>query len=227
MRMKLDGLREDTVREGDVVYIRGTVVEVAPEQLRVEVVSKTDQFQIWTRMDRCELDLPDLPEEPADGTLLETYHGTERSYIFRRDDAEGHNDRGTRRHDRHWWSYVDQQWVDWPYVVAHGGGNARILVVAERSMRPDPLDDLEPSDNDRRAIEEVLATCRGAGRPFNLIMRMIDARLPGRALANGIPVTRAALGAHLQWRVDRGDMKLRPGGGGLQDRWSWVGRSAT
>jgi hypothetical protein len=125
VRQQLDG--SELVKIGDVVYVRAVVKRVLPENLLVELFSKTDQYEAWVRPTDCELDLPELPLEPTDGHMLTCHGPNEVDYIFRRDDENGLADGSIRRHVRRWWSYVDQTWVDWPYVVSHGGRDAVIL----------------------------------------------------------------------------------------------------
>jgi hypothetical protein len=130
VRQQLGTYDGNLARVGDVVYVRGVVKKVVrSEELQVTFLSKTTEYEELIRTDACELDLPELGEEPSDGTMIACGPPDHWGFVFKRDDAEGHNDRDTRRHDRHWWSYVDQTWVDWPYVVSHGGLNARVLVV--------------------------------------------------------------------------------------------------
>lgn len=116
-------------RVGDEVLIRGTVLQWIPTVgARVELFSKTDQYEAWIRPDHiAEVIVPDLPAEPADGTWLlgEEPRGTN-ARIFMRDDAEGHHD-PYRRHDQHWWDVVAEQWIDWPAAVKRGADATRVL----------------------------------------------------------------------------------------------------
>lgn len=117
---------------GDEVLVRGTAVRVVPGVgVLVELFSKTDRYEAWVRHDMiADVLLPEPPLEPPDGAIAlggpdgEYEHGS----VFRRDDAEGHNDRGTRRHDRHWWDYAASEWVDWPTAVGRGANPAAQLV---------------------------------------------------------------------------------------------------
>ncbi|RKR92837.1 hypothetical protein BDK92_7319 [Micromonospora pisi] len=120
----------ETPMVGDEVLVRGTVLRWLPGVGAViEVLGKTDVQQVWVRPDRIDkVILPDLPGEPADGTML---GGTDpdgsNDRVFRRDDAEGHNDRHERRHDRHWWDVVAEEWIDWPTAVRRGADPGRVL----------------------------------------------------------------------------------------------------
>lgn len=116
-------------RVGDEVLIRGTVKEWRPGiGLLVEMLSKTDQYTAWVRADFVyDVLLPDLPDEPADGTWLAGIDpGGTNTRVFIRDDAEGHND-PDRRHDRRWWDVVAEQWVDWPTAVKRGADPQVVL----------------------------------------------------------------------------------------------------
>ena len=69
----------------------------------------------------------DETPEPPDGTWLigdPDYDGN--SSVFRRDDAEGHND-DRRRHDRHWWDYAASEWIDWPTALSRGANTSKRL----------------------------------------------------------------------------------------------------
>lgn len=121
------------LRVGDTVWIRATVTRIArSEEVEVELFSKTTQYQELVRSDLLELELPEVPDEPPDGTWL---HGHPRddgnSSVFRRDDAEGHNDVPGRRYDRRWWDFAAGEWVDWPTAVARGADPARRLVESQ------------------------------------------------------------------------------------------------
>ncbi|MDG4791954.1 hypothetical protein O7626_39770 [Micromonospora sp. WMMD1102] len=113
---------------GDEVLIRGKVVRWVPTVgAVVELFSKTDQYEVWIRPDRiAEVIVPNVPDEPADGTWLlgEDPH-VRNARVFQRDDAEGHCDRPERRHDRHWWDVVAEEWIDWPEAVRRGADPAR------------------------------------------------------------------------------------------------------
>lgn len=120
---------------GDEVLIRATVVKWQPGVgARVELFSKTDQYQAWIRADHiAEVVVNDIPvAEPADGTILAGEEpGGVNLRVFVRDDAEGHND-PDRRHDRHWWDVTAEDWVDWPTAVRRGANPDRVL----REVRP-------------------------------------------------------------------------------------------
>lgn len=116
-------------RVGDEVLIRATVKKVTPTVgVLVELFSKTEQYPVWIRPDEfADVVLPDMPDEPADGTWLHGIHPhTNTTAVFRRDDAEGHND-PDRRHDRRWWDVVAGEWIDWPTAVRRGADTARVL----------------------------------------------------------------------------------------------------
>jgi hypothetical protein len=133
-RGKVDG---QEIFEGDEVMVRGTVVRSqAGVGALVRFTSKTEDYEGWI----CEADLKfplidsGLPAEPADGTWLIVYEDSGNALIFNRDDANGHNDRDQRRHDRHWRSVVTQEWIDWPAAVARGAAKPsarRMLLLAE------------------------------------------------------------------------------------------------
>lgn len=131
-RGKVDG---QELFVGDTVLVAGTVVNsVAGVGALVQFTSKTEDWQGWIR----EADLRfalvdnDLPIEPADGTWLLSYVDAN-ARIFHRDDTKGHNDRDTRRYDRHWWDVVAQEWIDWPTAVSRGAAhsNARRMTVQD------------------------------------------------------------------------------------------------
>lgn len=114
----------------DTVLVRGTVVRsVDGVGALVRFTSKTEDYQGWI----CEEDLwsslsgsQELPPEPADGTWLMVHNDQGMCRIFHRDDAEGHCDRPTRRHDRHWWDVVAEQWIDWPEAVVRGAAHTGV-----------------------------------------------------------------------------------------------------
>lgn len=115
---------------GDEVLVRGTVTRVERGVgVVVELFSKTDQYEAWVRRDLIvDVVLPDVPGEPPDGTWLagqDPDAGHER--VFIRNDAEGHNDREVRRHDRRWWDVYAEQWIDWPTAVRRGADPNRVL----------------------------------------------------------------------------------------------------
>jgi hypothetical protein len=196
------------------------VIEVSGAGLLVELFSKTDQYHAWVRADRCELELPELPAEPADGTMLETHNG-DGSYIFKRDDVKAPTD-DTRRYRRHWWSYVDQTWVDWPDIVARGGASGQILVPADpdRGGPADPLVGLGINDGDLSWIEQVLRGCHG--RTAHMIAKMIRQRVSDETLRK---LNGGKVDAHLAWLLDRGDMRVVRGKGDRADRWTWIGQT--
>lgn len=117
------------VMVGDEIAIRGTVERVVPGVgVLVRLFSKTDVYPAWVRWD----DVIDVinagaPPEPPDLTWLagdvdDDGFGS----VFRRDDAEGHNDDG-RRFDRHWWDVAGCEWVDWPTAWRRGANPRRVL----------------------------------------------------------------------------------------------------
>lgn len=224
MRRQLDTYDGNQVCVGDVVYVRAVVKKVVlSEELEVALLSKTTEYTELVRTDQCELDLPELGEEPPDGSIVMCRGDNEIQYVFRRDEREGHNDRETRRHDRIWWSYVDQAWVDWVYVVRHGGLSGQILTAGAEVARgsvddePDPLSGLYTDEAEEREIEQVMRDCVHQGRPFNRIRSMIVKRLSvGNALSY------PAAEEHLAWRVARGDMKVVQAVPGGADRWIWI-----
>jgi hypothetical protein len=77
-----------------------------------------------------------LPPEWPDGTLLHLpdLHGTGYTEVIERNDAEGHNDRHNREHDRHWWAYHRRNWIDWPRAVRLGAASPRARVLAGLSL---------------------------------------------------------------------------------------------
>ena len=112
---------------GDEVLIRAAVLRWEPTVgALVELFSKTDQYEEWIRPDRiAEVVVPNLPEEPADGVWLggeDPHSGNAR--FFARNDAEGHCD-DDRRHDRHWWDVVAEEWIDWPAAIRRGADPQR------------------------------------------------------------------------------------------------------
>lgn len=125
---------------GDTVMVRGEVIRsVAGVGALVRFYSKTNKWSDWIReQDLCFATLePDLPDEPVDGAWLlgREPRGTN-TRIFRRDDAEGHNDREVRRHDRHWWDVVAEEWIDWPTAVARGAAPGGMLVQMAAKEQP-------------------------------------------------------------------------------------------
>jgi hypothetical protein len=109
-------------RVGDEILVRGVVSQWVPGVgVLVELFSKTDQYETWIRPDLiAEVVVPNLPNEPADGTwLLGRDPYSENARVFRRDDAEGHCD-AHRRHDQHWRDVVAEEWIDWPQVIRRG-----------------------------------------------------------------------------------------------------------
>lgn len=123
---------------GDTVMIRGTVLKsIEGVGALVELFSKTDQYPAWIR----EEDLRwaqvdgDLPLEPEDGTWLLSYVDAN-SRIFNRNDAEGHNDREDRRHDRHWWDVVAEEWIDWPTAVQRGAARTGVRRMTVQDEEP-------------------------------------------------------------------------------------------
>lgn len=117
------------IRPGDRVLIEAAVIRHMPGVgTLVELFSKTDQYTAWVREDHIvQVVLPDPVPEPEDDTwLLGSFDGHPR--VFHRDDAEGHND-PERRHDRHWWDVVTEQWIDWPEAVRRGANPALPMTV--------------------------------------------------------------------------------------------------
>ncbi|MFJ1539343.1 hypothetical protein ACIODS_12440 [Micromonospora chalcea] len=118
---------------GDTVLIRGVIKQYTPGVgALVEFFSKTDQYEAWIRSDLiADVLLPNPPAEPADGTWLAGVKpGGTNTRVFIRDDAEGHND-PDRRHDRHWWDVVAEEWVDWPTAVRRGADPQRLIGVSQ------------------------------------------------------------------------------------------------
>lgn len=201
------------VKVGDAVYVRATVVQVEPENLLVGLFSKTDQYEAWVRPDLCELDLPELPDEPADRTMLKTPANDDGMiYVFERNDAEGHSNRDTRRHDRHWWSYVDSDWVDWPYVVAHGGGRAVHLAVVSKATAGAPPPDLDA--NERAVLDGIVQATFGwdeySGKTIKQVQKMARHR--------GVDRDNRTIEAYLNWRVAVGTL-ARASLGGHATKW--------
>lgn len=130
----------DDVRVGDEVLIRATVVSLpdrARGEVKVELFSKTDQYNAVVRLDLIETVLmlfPSVAEEPPDGTWLagETNEDTGNASVFRRDDAEGHCDQPIRRYDRHWWDFAASEWIDWPTAIRRGADPRRRLEEVRR-----------------------------------------------------------------------------------------------
>lgn len=88
-----------------------------------------DRAEAWVLEDAVrDVVIPEAPDEPADGTWLigDDTDGDGLSSVFRRDDAEGHND-PDRRHHRRWWDYARGEWIDWPTAVRRGADPARRL----------------------------------------------------------------------------------------------------
>lgn len=108
---------------GDQVMIKAEVLRSAQGVgAQVRLFSKTDEMQIWVAESHLSYVLrdDDLPAEPKDGTWILVYNSDGNPLIFHRDDAQGHSDRHLRRHDRHWFDVVNQEWIDWPAAVARG-----------------------------------------------------------------------------------------------------------
>ncbi|GAA4439078.1 hypothetical protein [Phytohabitans houttuyneae] len=120
---------------GDEVLVRGTVVRyIDGVGALVELFSKTDQYQAWVREDDiADVVLTEVPDEPGDGTWLAgTEPGGTNVRVFRRDDAEGHND-PDRRYHRRWWDVHAEQWLDWPGAVKRGADPTRVLTTNEET----------------------------------------------------------------------------------------------
>lgn len=115
---------------GDTVLVRGLAVRsVGGVGALIRFTSKTEDYEGWV----CEADLrysvsasEQFPSEPPDGTWLLVHDVQGGTQIFNRDDAEGHNDHGVRRYDRHWWDVVARQWIDWPTAVLRGAARADV-----------------------------------------------------------------------------------------------------
>lgn len=122
-----DGVVEPRV--GDEILVRGTVVQWLPGVgALVELFSKTDQYEAWIRPSLiADVIVPNLPEEPADGTWLggeDPDSGNTR--VFCRSDARGHCD-DDRRYDRRWWDVAAEEWIDWPMAVRRGADSTRLI----------------------------------------------------------------------------------------------------
>lgn len=121
--------------EGDRVLVQATVVRATPGVgVLVEMFSKTDHYEAWVRWSDITSITEVVSPEPPDGTWLvgdadEDGNGS----VFRRDDAEGHNDRERRRYDRRWWDYAASEWIDWPTALRRGANPAKRLLPTDRS----------------------------------------------------------------------------------------------
>lgn len=116
------------VRVGDRILIEGTAIKVLPGVgVLVELFSKSDQYEAWVREDLVrEVIVDSVWEEPADGTWLVVADEGDCGSVFRRDDAEGHND-PDRRYHRRWWDYAAGEWIDWPTACRRGANPNRRL----------------------------------------------------------------------------------------------------
>lgn len=118
-RGQVDGL---PIYAGDTVMIKAEVVRsVAGLGAVVRLYSKTDEMKVWVAEKHLQFATSGLglDPEPEDGAWLIHCAGG-RPRIFHRDDAKGHNDRDVRRHDRHWWDVVAEEWIDWPTACDRG-----------------------------------------------------------------------------------------------------------
>jgi hypothetical protein len=116
---------------GDRVLVSATVREVIPGVgVRVELFSKTDQYDAWVRerdvtvaAEGC------LPDEPTDGAWLRGGGGNTSGpgLVFHRDDRRSPTGEG-RRYDRHWWDFEASEWVDWPEAVGRGADPSNRLI---------------------------------------------------------------------------------------------------
>jgi hypothetical protein len=108
------------IKPGDSVLIRAEVLKVLPGgSVLVKLFSSSDEYEARIRPDLiADVDHrgSGLDPEPADGRWVMA-GPTSAPLLWYRNDAEGHHD-PERRFDRHWWSYLSQQWIDWPKVHA-------------------------------------------------------------------------------------------------------------
>lgn len=121
----------ERVMVGDEVLIRARVTEVGPADAgyTVELFSKTDQYSAQVRPDLVERVLvPEVPEEPPDGTWLPVVEGEFRNpTVFLRSDARAGVEPG-RRVQRRWRDFEAAIWVDWPEAVRRGADPTRRLI---------------------------------------------------------------------------------------------------
>lgn len=150
--MTIADLDEDAagqVKPGDTVLIRGTVMEAIPGVgVRVELFSKTDQYEAWLRLDRVvALDLPDVPAEPGDGTWLvgpnDDYPYDSAVSVYHRHDY-GAPSEPERRWARRWQVAGTGEWIDWPTAVHRGADPTRQLRADHR-----------PRDTSRHALIRI------------------------------------------------------------------------
>lgn len=134
-RGQVDGL---PIYVGDQVMIKAEVLtSVAGVGAMVRLFSKTDEMKIWIAEEHLQFAAAGLGEEPEpeDGTWLLVQDRDGNPRVFHRSDADGHNDRGTRRYDRHWWDVINKRYIDWPSACAQGaaGPHVRRVYLAEPS----------------------------------------------------------------------------------------------
>jgi hypothetical protein len=65
----------DDIEVGDWVKITAKVVKTLPEQVKVELFSKTDQYEGWVRLDVCERTTAPIPPEPDHDAIIRDKDG--------------------------------------------------------------------------------------------------------------------------------------------------------
>lgn len=198
------------VRPGDVVLVRATVLESVPGVgARVELYSKTDQYDAWVRHDLvAALDRPDVPDEPVDGTWLvapDTDALDGGVNVFHRDDA-GAPDEPERRCPRRWQVAGTGEWVDWAGAVHRGADPSRTLH-AQTATAVEVPSDVEAFVIDIMSqlyvrgvtVAQLLARMRPAGlHPDTSVVLMLLERL-----------------------TREGKTTYQPAWGGRLPRWTW------
>jgi len=128
------------IKVGDPVLVAGTAVEVIPGVgVRVELFSKTDQYEAWIREADVQLaPMPDVPDEPDSGVWVlgaPDKVWPSGATVFHRDDALAPDD-ADRRNRRRWWDVAAAEWVDWPAAVERGADPTRRLVEDRSTADP-------------------------------------------------------------------------------------------
>lgn len=187
------------VRPGDVVLIRATVLESHPGVgARVELFSKTDQYDVWVRHDLVAvLDRPDVPGEPVDGTWLvapDTNALDGGVNVFHRDDA-GAPSEPERRCPRRWQVAGTGEWLDWP-TVYHRGGRPDRRLHDDGPTLPDELRGLAD------AVVEFLARAHHNARTIGYIGRTMR--------QTGHPRNDDEVQQVIDWLIARGRVELMP-----------------
>lgn len=218
-----------TVRVDDTVLIRGTVKEiVAGVGVLVELFSKTDQYSAWVRLDNVVgLVVPDVPDEPADGTWLfapDDLALSDGINVFHRDDGSAPNE-PDRRWPRRWQLAGTAEWLDWPTACHRGAGTAQPI------RQPGPVNLRSDAGNLPRYVQEWICAIlqrRTAGitmyqmiRWYHLNQRLGETR-EGKTIPASDPEVQRRVQAYLDHLVALGvaifHSKPRPE---RQPYWTW------